>query len=303
MSSRDRIVRYIFGQQTEAEQQQTELDYFADPELLSEINAVCDEFIENYLQDNLSPQIRAQFTQRLHAMPFLCERVETMRALMDRANLVPSVMLSVALKKRWWASKIGEELRAFWTLPRVVTGMGLLVVVGGIIWFTLKKEVATPLPSLVQAQVPPSATNSPESRVTASISPAIATVSPAPTSAATTYPFPLRRSPVIASLLLSAAVTRGSSALPTLAFSPQKGLVRLQLELSENRQQLYRAELLTAAQQRLKVWTRLTPVRYERDLAVDLLVPAELLKEESYIVRLRGAGQNTADFRFRVERR
>lgn len=298
MSQRERITRYLLGQLTEDECEQTEQDYFVDAAFLSEVQAVCGELIEDYLHQRMSPSDRAAFTQRLHALPFLREHLATERALLLWAEATPPVLP----KRRTTAVSSGSSLWAFaWWLPRVATALLVTGMLGVGTWYVVghNTDEATArftMPAKPSASPQSEPTPTPTIVPTASSRPRLLGV-PAPPTA------PRERAtaaaPLLASLLLSADTLRSATDLPTLSLPNGKGRVRLQLEVPPKPSSSYRALLRTSAQLPLKTWPRVWPQRYQMDWIVTLLLPARLLQPEEYVIELQGP--TTTTYRFRVQ--
>ena len=91
---------------------------------------------------------------------------------------------------------------------------------------------------------------------------------------------------------LSSGVTRDAGETTRISIPPDKDVVRLQLqlELSSNGYQSYRAELKTAESNTLLTRDNLQPEAKDAHKVVNLDVPAQLLKGGDYQVRLSGIG-------------
>jgi hypothetical protein len=288
MSQRERIVRYLLGEQTEEEKQRTEQEYFAAGDFLSAVQVVCDELIDDYLRGNLAAHRHAQFAQRLQALPYLRERVETSRALAVWANAAAPLP-----QRRGWAGSLWTQLTTLWWRPSAATALVLCGVLAAVYWYG--QRTTEPPPTLAQRPAVTPAAPVPAPTISPLASPA---ASPAP------KPAPVNRAAVLASLLLSADQVRGREEAALLILPPGNGLVRLQLELPDDERRGYDVRLETAAQQVIKTWHRLAPVRYGTAGVIELRLPTTLLAPGEYVAKLRPtkAAANTArDFRFRVE--
>jgi hypothetical protein len=290
MSQRERIVRYLFGQQTAEEGEQTEQDYFADAAFLNEVQTLCDELIDDYLHERMPPPERTAFAQRLHALPFLRERLATERALLRWAKSAPPV-----LPQRRWAvaAALKSQLTAAWRLPGVAALLALCVLGAGI-WYAVRRTSSDA--TLPRPLAAPVAVTAPLPIMTPAerLSPDVLRPSERP---GLTEKHATLVAPVLASLLLSADSVRGGAELPTLSLPKGRGMVRLQLEVPPAPPQPYRAIL--RAPHPLKTWPRLLPQRYQTDWIVTLRLPAELLQAKEYVIELQGA--TTTIYRFRVQ--
>ncbi|MBL8203260.1 MAG: hypothetical protein JNM09_03460 [Blastocatellia bacterium] len=292
MFQRERIVQYVMGELDEAEQLRIEEQYFADVEFLGEIQAVCGDLIDAYLTGAMPRRDRERFEKRLHAIPFLRAQVETSRALFQYAQTAATERPEPVRKQRvpfvgWWASR-----QSFW--PRLAWGgiiCGLLV--GGVWYWQRTRQSITTTPSVVaQAEATPTAIippPTPSAPVVAAFSPDPLTKSSVPS--------------VVASLLLSAELTRSENQLARLLIPKAKGVVRLQVELSAGAQPPYEVVLQTAQGQHLRTWRHANIVHSPMGSVVALDVPARLLPKGRYFVALKAGTAPLQKFPFSVEPR
>lgn len=298
MTPRERIVRYILGQQTEGEREQIEQEYFADAAFLREVQAVCDELVDDYLHDRMPAREREQFAQRLLTIPFLQERVKTERALERWANTAP---VAATPKTRWLDMHLWKHASGAWFWPRAFALLLVLGLCAGL-WFLARKNNSSPSPQMAQERPSPSLSEQAASPVmpTATLRPV---ASAFPSKEATTAPsIEKKTAPVIATILLSTDVVRSASEVATLSMPRQEGIVRVQLEIPQHTGQTYRAILQTSEQQPLQTWNQLSPRRYETAWVITLLIPAKLLNEGEHQIRLRGTNLDAHTFRFRVQK-
>ncbi|MFN7929586.1 MAG: hypothetical protein U0Y68_16900 [Blastocatellia bacterium] len=295
MSQREQIVRYLLGQQADEEREQIEQDYFANAAFLSEVQAACDDLIDDYLHERMSPSERATFAQRLHALPFLRERLATERALLLWARSAPPV-----LKQRRAAAfaAIPSQFTSAWLLPCVAAALLALVAMGAGMWYAVRNGSPATTAQLAKPSASPAevATPWPAAQPSDSARP-MATPAVAPAERLKKQFVPVR-----VSLLLSAEQVRSKTELPTLSLPHGKGRVRLQLEVppvSPQTSAHYRAVLRDAAQMPRKRWLRLAPRRYQTDWILTLLLPTELLHQQDYSITLQGP--TTITYHFHVQ--
>jgi hypothetical protein len=294
MSQQERLVRYVMGELSETEQEQTEAQYFAEAEFLQEVQAVCDDLMDAYLNGELSAHDRARLEQRLHAIPFLHDQVATSRALLHFVNAAAQPPAAPRPKRRWaWAGWWGL-VRERVPFPQVLAVVGVLamLVVGR--WYGSSSR-----PSEVNvAQVSPTPLVTPTAQPTSS--PATPTTVSPPKSSVPVNPTAAPVLPVVASLFLSAEVTRGAADLPQLRLPGTHGLALLQLELPQRERRFYQASLQTAQGQPLKSWHHLAPTRHSSASVLELKVPVGMLAAGAYQVQLSPDTNTIHQFRFRV---
>lgn len=293
MFQHERIIRYVMGELSEAEQLHTEEQYFADAEFLGEVQAVCGELIDAYLTGRMSTRDRERFEKRLHAIPFLQAQVETSRVLLHRATAptTPQPALLPRVVEVGWRTR----LNAF--LPRLVmVGAACSLLLGGAwYWWRITSSVnpnRTPEQIIAQATATPTPT--PTIAPSVSATPVI-TATPAKPTVQPLSP------PMIASILLSAEVTRGDAQLARLAIPAANGVVRLQLELPSDERRSYQVVLQTVTGQPLCTWRKAVIVHRQAVSVVELQVPAHLLPRGQYFVTLTSGTSSAYKFPFSVE--
>ena len=135
MSQQEHLVRYIMGELSESEQSQTEEQYFTDADFLRELQATCDDFVDDYLNGELSARDRERFERRLHAIPYLREKFVTSRAVLHVVNATARPQTPAA--PNWRAT-----LAAWWARPNILfPRLAMAVAVGGLllagVWYWL----------------------------------------------------------------------------------------------------------------------------------------------------------------------
>jgi hypothetical protein len=294
MSQQKPIVQYVMGELSEAEQLQIEEQYFADAAFLGEVQAVCADLIDAYLTGAMPVRDREQFEKRLHAIPFLREQVETSRVLLEYARTTAAERPVPVRKRRaafagWWASRPNFWSRLAWA--GVVCG---LLSVG--LWYGRQSRPSEFTEANPRVIAQSSAT--PVANITSSVP---ASPTPTPTMSS---PKPVPKPPVppvIASLLLSADVTRSESQGARLLLPASNGQVLLQLELPAAQPPSYQATLQNAQGQTLRTWRKMVAKRHRTVSVVTLKVPAHLLSRGEYRVTLTSENATSYRFPFLVE--
>ena len=305
MPHRERLVRYLMGELSEEDQFRLEEEFFADPELLSEIQAICHDLMDDYLRDRLSASERQRCEQRLQSLPWLREKTandQTFLAGIDAAALArqrpPQSSLLPFHSPRPFA------LRFPLTLPQAIAAAVLLGIFIISVWYLVKP--ARPADS--QAQIHPQAETpgpQPQASIPASPHPTPNQPKPRPPSSPPSPQAP--SSPVIASFLLPFDVVRGENDSPLLKVPGQTGAVQLQLELGQNDYRSYEAVLQTGAGETIRTWRNLSARHQQGVFTVAFRVPASQLTSTDYVVSLNGprAGHETPlvhKYFFRIEK-
>jgi anti-sigma factor RsiW len=292
MSQQEQIAQYVMGDLSESEQLQTEEQYFTDANFLREVQAVCDDLMDAYLSGEMSAADRVRFEQRLREIPYLREQLKMHRALLHLANARAELASDTA--PQWWAA-----LAAWWArplLPRFVT-VAMVGVLGlSVIWFLMTVRQTTHKTNDAGAKVSASPSVAP------SLQPFF---TPAPTegraknSASAKSSPPARVLPVIASIVLSADVTRGEEQRARLVIPSTNGIIRVQLELPTAQPHKYQAALHTAAGRGLQIWRNLSPTHHQAFSVLELSIPAHSLTDGEYVIELTGKNERYK-FRFLV---
>ena len=269
--------------------------YFADPEQVAEVWAVFADLSEQYLGGQLSEVERSQFENRLRRSPAMREMFENEKALFtyapatlperEREETPPAVQSSPLRSRRF--DRWGGGLLRFAALSA-----SLLLVAG--LWFAWQSR-RTPSPDPLTARHQDDAANK------STPQPAL-TPSPAPPPAAT----PRHTEATVATFFLSAQLFRTGADAPALTIPQQARTVRLELGLADSADARYSAALQSESNETIREWENLAPQRSPTLDKIVLRLPAALLAESSYVLKLSsGAGSEalTQQYRFVVKRR
>jgi hypothetical protein len=126
--------------------------------------------------------------------------------------------------------------------------------------------------------------------------------SPAQTPAAT----PRHNQATVATFFLSAQLFRSGGDAPVLTIPRQAQTAQLELELMNSDAARYSATLLSESNETIRKWEDLSPQRSPSLDKIVLRLPAALLTESSYVLKISsGAGGEafTQQYRFAVKRR
>lgn len=290
---KDMTIRYVLGEASAQERLLIEEQYFSDSDFLDELQETCHDLLDDYVRREMPAALRPRFEQALQLHPWLHQRLFIDEIVIKHlAASRQDQQVSVAVSGRSF-SQLWSGVKSFvlfsgrLPLLTVTTAVILLLVVG--FWWSRQPERADSqltrnapyqttsprqekLPSISEVTVSPSPAE-PQSNSTSSDSPAART--PAP-----------RTRPFVAAFLLSADVVRSSGIPPALRIPQQANKVRLQVELADDRFNSYQAVLQTNAGKKIRQW-RALPVHVEQGVAILILhLPARLLKEDEYRLKL-----------------
>lgn len=154
------LVRYLFGELSETEQEQLEEKYFSDDALLIELLAVEDQLIEDFLRDKLTADERRRFERGFLTVPCRRQKVEfaalaraageetrqTVRTLREEPNKTP------------WFFSIPAFFKSFQPRVWIPVAAGLALVSGLTFFATRQRRpdyLPTPVASIGPASLVP----------------------------------------------------------------------------------------------------------------------------------------------------
>jgi hypothetical protein len=164
--------RYLLGDLSEEEKTRLEESYFADDNLFEQLLAAEDDLIDDYVQGQLIGHERALFEKRFLNSPERRQRVALARGLMKTVapkEVVEEIATVKPESSPWWKSFLVPLLpqSAFGQFSMVAAV--LLVIIGGIVLFTLYQQTLTTVePSPVIATVDPTPQPTPRTNEQAS---------------------------------------------------------------------------------------------------------------------------------------
>lgn len=307
----DLLVRYLLGQLPEDEQQRIEQRFFDDEQYYQQLLEVEDELRCAYAQGALPRAPQAQFERR-----FLIFADERKRVALARAMLAELPQISVEEVPRPVSRRSEPKSARSWLLwsfgwlnpaRSFALAAAALVIVAGCVWLLfetarlrnqlsqLRAERTTTEQQLEQRSADERARAEQLSRQLDEERARRAQLEQELASRGTQTTEPVARPAVIA-LWLTPGLVRGGGATKRLALPPEARQVRLQLELTGGAYSRYRAVLLNSDGNEL--WRRAgLPARLDAARRVVVLnIPARLLAEDDYELKLTGvdaAGQPT----------
>ncbi len=284
--NKERLVRYLIGELSEEDQLRLEAEFFADRDLLRELQSACDDLMDDYLRGRLSASERQRCEQRLQSLPWLREKSKT-----DQAFLAGIDAAALAVQRHPQSSLLRFRpsfrpgLKFPVTRPQAIAAAIFLGLFITGLWYLVKP--ARPADS--QARTNPEQL-SPGPQPSVITRPTLTPNQPQPAPVLSPPPSAPGHSPVIASFLLSFDVVRGGEDSPVLKLSTKAGTVQLQLELAQDNYRSYQAVLQTRAGETIQTWDHL-PVKYQQKVfTVALRLPASRVVSTDYVVNLTGQG-------------
>lgn len=272
------ILRYLLSELSEAEQEQFEEAYFADPQLFQRLQDARNDLMDSYVRNELPREQRVRFEEYFLASPRRRERVALARAWTQHeapaatADEPPKLALFGWFGWRWGIAVI------------------CLLLGGGGLWLLWSRQQPTPTRANHTPATP-----------TATISlPPTPVASPPP---ASLTPTPLLHKPVIATFILSPVLVRESAETPSLTIARQTEVVQLLLQLESRGKGHYQARLQTPEGKEIFRARQLPATPTANGQQVVLPLAARLLRTADYVVQLDGvtASGSTIDrYYFRV---
>ncbi len=299
-ASTPHIKDYLLGRLNVEDEARLEQRYFADAECVDEIWAVFAELSEQYLCGELTAAERAEFETRLRSSPALREMFENEKALFGYAPAVLPEAAQIPFASTPQSPKLHSgffrrlTIKPLNPLRLAVLGAGLLLLVG--LWFVRQAWKTPANDSDTTAIERNDATPAPTPLLL-----------PSPTPSST----PRGSQAVVATFFLPVQALRAGAEAVVLNLPAQTQTLRLELELMSGDFARYSATLQSGSAESagtLREWKSLSPQRRASFDKIVLRLPAALLTESSYLIKLKpmdGAGSDAFEqqFRFTVAKR
>jgi anti-sigma factor RsiW len=329
------ITRYLLGEMSGEDESRFESRYFDDDSLFEQLTAIEDELIHAYARGELAPRERSLFEARYLASERGRERIAFAREL-SRA-LAPEVTAEkqsarssseesaqTQLKVSWWRGLFNTSFASRSAAKLAFAVLLIALLVGGV-WIVLRLRAPSSRvgeqaretrngkltePGTTPEQRPPGSAAVVESPMpTASPIESVAAPSLGNSSSSerTAQSRKTQLSAVV-SLVLSAAMTRGSGEASTLLVPQDARRIRLRAELPSVEKATYQASIQTVEGR--EVWSRkgLRAAKSGDRSVLTLELPASRLNPGDYILVLsritkRGVEETGSSFYFKVKHR
>jgi hypothetical protein len=269
--------RYLLGDQTESERERLEQEYFANPEVLQELQSAEDDLIDAYVRGTLSARQREQFEKHYLDSASKRRRVEfasTLRTLstelkeqdQDQERIIPAT--NIRYPEAWYLLVSKPALAAALTLALI-----FLTVLALQSW-RLRSELrkAQSEQAGLQSQIQQLGQES------AALQAKLAAKGN----------WPVTAEGVTVSMLLLPGSDRGPGARANpLSVPPHAASVVLILDIGQHLADSYRAVLETAEGVEVRVFDNLKTYPLENgDQAIFLSLPADSLKRGDFVIRV-----------------
>lgn len=316
MANREqKLGHYLLGEMSDAERAELEREYFEDPLLFEQLVQAENELVDAYARGQLPPETRGRFERHYLTHPARRERAEfavALGAALARRDASPDAPPARAepLWRRLLAPAGGPKL--VWAFSA-----SLLLVAASAAWLFIgtgrqPDELARGGGERItqergREETRRQAHEGAKGAAEPSRGP---DASPAEQNKIQTSPTPaVKPAPVVATLLLTVAGTRGAEADPpeVLRLTARTEEVRLRLNLGDADYRGYSGVLRRAGGDEVFSWRRVTPRAAKAGQTISLVIPARRLTKGDYVLTLKGARQtgeaeDVSVSRFSVER-
>jgi hypothetical protein len=289
----EELTRYLFGEMSETEQMQLELRYFDDPQMFAELCAWRNNLIDQYVVGELSPSMRGRFEAAIENSWAMNERIrfaETFQETIDARSasaVVPRHITGPGSFRAFAANHRGSILAAGALLTMLGTG-----------WVVIRirhnQAPANNEEDGLQTSAP--APFAPDSGV----NPSSASAQTSPTTAT------LASNPLLAVTLTPTVGRSVSDGTREIQIPQNTVIVHLLLIVNRPLDVGYRGILTTLEGARVFETGQVTAHANETGKAVELYVPASLLPDGDYFVRLSPVtadNKGAENYYFRIRKR
>ena len=315
--SKEIVIRYLLGALSVSEAEAVEARYFDDPDFLCELLAARDDLLDAGLRSELSTLEAQQLSVRLQVLPALRNQAAFAHSLQQAlaqpvgGNGRAGTATASAVSKLT-ASAFITPRKIWFAPPRWIWTAAALCLLLGAVWVVLNlTERGRTNSSQKVAQLPLPVTSSglPSAKQTPDLPPAL-TVAVTPVPPSPKAPLPVvkqsptvsKRGASVATFVLSAGLVRTTQDAPELELAATVKTINLQLELAPPLERPQRALLQNEAG--VLVWQQ-SPLRLQVYNGVRVAIcslPAHVLSEGPYQLRLWQASGSEAVYYFRLKK-
>jgi len=300
--NRQLLKDYLFSALSAEETERLDELSFTDDGFVQELRAVEDDLVDAYVRGELEARLNTQFESRYLSSPLRQEKVALAKALQHYE--AENRKLVVQQRDQPWA------FRTFF--PRLLTNRAwqwtfaavLLVLIGLSGWLMFQKRRVNQVPQNELTRNGTEKDRVAGANASQELQPEVTRPSAEAISQDKKKPEPVVVVE-IASIALAPQV-RSETAVPAVSVKSATGYVAARLDLEPNEYSVYRVELLRQSTREV-LWraNNLSSRKHDGDQTVDVRVPAGLLKNESYVLRVSGLSKTRgseliSDYHFRV---
>jgi hypothetical protein len=287
------IGQYLLGRLGETEQRQLEERLMTQHDLFQQVQVLEDELIDEYLQNTLSVQDKADFEKHFLSAPERLKKLrfaETFRSYVAAANAGTEKEPS---KSSFW--------QTFWAglrTPTPVLRYGFAVVLVGVLVGGLRMastiqrlntqvaQIRTEKGSLQEREQQLQQQLEEQRRRSQELEQQLAL-----TQAQAQKPPETSLSRLVATLVLTPGLVRDSGTSNRLTISPDTPLVALRLELADHAYETYRVVLQDDGGSELLIRNKLKPERLGPNQFIIVTLAAKDLPTDDYLLKLSGASK------------
>ena len=318
-NSDEMMMRYLFGELSEAEQAQLEERYFTDAQIFNQLAQLETQLIDDYARGRLSTQMRARFERAYLSNPNRHARLRFSEALTTKLD--QSAVSPVAEQPRESAASIWQSVAVLFAGRRralaLAMALALLMLSSVSVWLFLQNQrlrqdlarsrdaQSAQAEQARQAEQQLAGEQTRSEELAAALERARAEATPQPTPTA-----PERPAPFVASLMLIVGGARGidTAAPPTLVIRKATQQVQLQLRLRENAYPRYQLALQAVGGKEIFNRQHVKPQAGKSGASFVFTLPASQVSVGDYLLTLRGylpSGEleDVSQSLFRVERK
>jgi hypothetical protein len=281
------IRRYLLAAISEAEREGVETRLMTDDDFFRQIDLVEDELVEEYLDKELDAADRRRFEEVFLAAPERQQKLRFTRALRRRAAEAAEQAARDKQARRWWEGLLAgldvSRPALAWSLAAA-----LLVMAAGGSWLVFQVRSQQEQISGMQAQLREK--DLVESSLRAQVRQGRGQIAPplqGPQNKQVTVGLGVAPSPWIT---LTGGALRSEQQPPVCKIQTGQELVRLKLDLAENRKESYRAILL-GDDREILARSDLKADESETEITISLLIPAADLPGGACRILLYGSGE------------
>lgn len=299
------ITQYLLGTLSAAESERFDELSFTDEEFIEARNAIENDLVDAYVNEELKGALLDQFERHYLASPLKRGKVELARAFLESANRLASQVADTKIKestsraslRQRWVQLLGARP---WRTASAVLASIILVV---FVWLVIENSRRVRDRNNQPARDESASQQTPE-RIQATNQPDVEepTAIPEPTKKDGVQE---QSKPRLATIVLSPQL-RSASETPEVSLNTNTDYLAIRLELEPNNYSVYKVLLLDQTNGQV-LWrsNRVNGQNTADGKVLNLRLPAELLKSRSYVLQVsglakRGVEEPISDYPFRV---
>jgi hypothetical protein len=310
-------IQYLLGNLSDEEMARLEERFFSDNQEFEELEIAEDELIDRYVRQELSPEDRKKFEQRIQSYPRLAARVDVGRVLAARFSSSPPLETVeqaqvIRPKPAWWKTLFGlsaqdaPALRFGFASAAAFIGVAILALVLGIRLHNESQRLAAEQQQRAELERQIKELKNRSDELDASLKETLRKNEELLAKLPQPTPPPDKPSSSIFSLFLLPGSQRGGGG-QTKKIPPETSNVEVSLELGDGGYRQYTAVLQTFERKVLTRESGLRPVTFRSSKVIRFRVSAQQLPPGDYLIHVDGVNESGAtesfnDYTFRIAR-